>query len=137
VTVIADDLVHQAGIQNAHLGYPLEEQIHRSFSAGRRWWRYTRQPFLDRTLQRGFDIFTGQAGKALREFIHLRGTNIHGTTHHNLRAREYTIIEVRLTGPFEKLPREAFGLRPRMRQMYRARIAQFEIVALANMTGGA
>jgi hypothetical protein len=42
-----------------------------------------------------------------------------------------------LTLAFEKLASEAFGLRPRMRQMHGAGIAQLEIVALANMTGGA
>jgi hypothetical protein len=42
-----------------------------------------------------------------------------------------------LTLAFEKLASEAFGLWPRMRQMHGAGIAQLEIVALANMTGGA
>jgi hypothetical protein len=78
VAVIAYDLVDRAGIQYAHAGYPLEEQIHRGFFVGGRRWRNTREPFFYRTLQRSFDIFTGQAGKALREFINLGGTDIHG-----------------------------------------------------------
>ena len=82
MTVITNDLVHRTGIQNAHLGYPLEERVHRVFSVGGRWWRNTGQPFLNRTLQCGCDIFAGQAGKPLRELIKLGGTNIHRITHH-------------------------------------------------------
>src|ERR1700716_1027824 len=41
-----------------------------------------------------------------------------------------------LTLTFEKLASEALDLRPRMRQMHGAGIAQPDIVAFANMTGG-
>jgi hypothetical protein len=102
VTVITNDLVHRTGIQNAHLGYPLEERVHRVFSVGGRWWRNTGQPFLDRALQRRFDIFAGQAGKLLRELINLGGTNIHGPPIIKRGCQEYTIIGGRDHSRFPK-----------------------------------
>src|SRR5882757_8047480 len=65
-------------LDGQHAGYPLEEGIQRSLSVSGHRWRNTRQPFLDRTLQRGFDNFAGQAEKLLRELVNPGGTNIHG-----------------------------------------------------------
>jgi hypothetical protein len=77
-TVIAYDLVRRAGVQNTHAGHPIKERIQRSNSVGGGWWRNTGQPFLDGTLQRGFDVLAGQTGKPLCKLINLGGTNIHG-----------------------------------------------------------
>jgi hypothetical protein len=77
-TIITHDFIHRPGIQNLHSGNPLEERIQRSRSVGGRGWRNTGQTFLNRTLQRGFDIFTGKTSKPLRELINPGGTNIHG-----------------------------------------------------------
>jgi hypothetical protein len=80
MTVVAYDLVHRTGIQHAQEGYPLEKRIQRGFSVGGHWWRNAGQPFLNRALQRGLDIFAGQAGEALRELIKFGGTDVHEAT---------------------------------------------------------
>lgn len=59
-------------------GCLLEERIQRGLAVARRWWRNTGQPLFNRSLQRCFDVFAGQASKPLRELINLGGTNIHG-----------------------------------------------------------
>ena len=78
MTIIADDLIRRAGIQNGHAGCALEERIHGCSSVNWCGWRNTRQPFLDSTLECSFDIFAGQSGKLLHELIDLCGANIHG-----------------------------------------------------------
>jgi hypothetical protein len=92
VTIITHDFIHRPGIQNAHAGYPLEERIQRSLSVRGRWWRNTGQAFLDRALQRGFDILAGQAGKLLCELINPGGTNIHGPPIIIRERQQYAII---------------------------------------------
>jgi len=74
------------------VGYPLEERLHRGFSGGCCWWRHAGQPLLDRTLQSGFDIFAGQAGKPLGKLIEL---GYSWATHQRRERLQYTIIRGR------------------------------------------
>src|ERR1700704_1994308 len=76
-TVIIQELGHRTRVQNAHVRYPLEEQIHRSFSVGGRWRGHTGQGLPNRTPPPDFDVFAGHPGKPLDELINLGGTYVH------------------------------------------------------------